>query len=116
MISSKAGKLTLILICTGIALTGVSLYSGIGIKVTPEKSLFSGTAFAKTVSKTSPFTKEAKDHFIKAHEFLKSGQLDKALKEFQETVKLSPKTAVAHYWVGMVYFYKKDLKKATENL
>jgi tetratricopeptide (TPR) repeat protein len=115
MISSKAGKLTLILVCTGIALAGISLYSSSGTKVTGEKSPFSGTAFAKTVPTNSPFTKEAEKHFIRARKFLDNRQLDKALKEFQETVKLSPKAAVAHYWVGMVFFFKRDFQKAIEN-
>jgi tetratricopeptide (TPR) repeat protein len=114
MLSSKAGKLTLIFVCAGIALAGTDLFSGISMKLSMGKSSYTGTAFAKTISGEAPLSKEAKAHFKKAHEFLKSRQLDEALKEFQETVKLSPKTPVAHYWLGMAFFYKRDSKKAIE--
>ncbi len=113
MIFSKAAKLTLILVCTVVAFACIGLFSR-DLKLTLEHSPYGGTAFAKTISGEAPLSKEAKAHFKKAHEFLKSRQLEKALKEFQETVKLSPKTPVAHYWVGMAFFFKRDLKKATE--
>jgi len=113
MISSKTRKLTLILVCTLVAFACIGLFSR-HLKVTLEQSSYGGTAFAKAVSKEAPLSKRAREHFKKAHEFLKSRQLEKALQEFKKTVELSPKTPIAYYWLGMAYFYKKELKKAIE--
>ncbi|OPX36298.1 MAG: hypothetical protein B1H11_07700 [Desulfobacteraceae bacterium 4484_190.1] len=113
MISSKSRKLTLIFVCTMAAFACISLFSR-NLKVTLEQSPYGETAFAKAVSKEAPLSKKAREHFKKAHQFLKSRQLEKALKEFKKTVELSPETPIAHYWLGMAYFYKKEFKKAIE--
>jgi protein O-GlcNAc transferase len=63
----------------------------------------------------SPFAKGAEERFAKAHEFLKAQKLDEALKEFDEAAKLSPKTPVIYYWLGIVYFSKKDPENAIVN-
>ena len=63
----------------------------------------------------SPFAKGAEEHFAKAHEFLKGQKLDEAMKEFDEAAKLSPKTPVIYYWLGIVYFSKKDPENAIVN-
>jgi superkiller protein 3 len=82
------------------------------IKITIEERKDNASAIAETVTKESPFAKGAEEHFKKGHEYLKSQNLDDALKEFEEAARLSPDTAIAHYWVGMTYFYKRDREKA----
>jgi len=80
-----------------------------------------GTGVGKTSSAKSqkemksPFAKGAEEHFAKGHEYLKARKLDEALKEFDETAKLSPKTPVIYYWLGVVYFSKKDPENAIVN-
>jgi len=64
-------------------------------------------------SKKVNFAKGAEEHFKKGHAFLRERKLDEAIKEFEETVKLSPQTAVARYWLGNAYFYNKQLDKAS---
>jgi tetratricopeptide (TPR) repeat protein len=62
--------------------------------------------------KKTIFSKEADEHFKKGHEALRDKKLDQAIKEFEETVKLSPDIAVGRYWLGNVYFYNKQLDKS----
>jgi tetratricopeptide (TPR) repeat protein len=62
--------------------------------------------------KKSPFAQGAEEVFKKGHDLLREKKLDEALRAFEESSKLSPDTALAHYWVGMVHFYKKETEKA----
>jgi tetratricopeptide (TPR) repeat protein len=64
-------------------------------------------------AKKVQFAKGAEEHFKKGHALLRERKLDEATKEFEETVKLSPDTAVARFWLGNVYFYNKQLDKAS---
>jgi tetratricopeptide (TPR) repeat protein len=58
------------------------------------------------------FAQGAEEPFKEGREFLKNKKLDEALDAFQKAAKLSPETAVIHYWVGMTYFYKREPEKA----
>jgi len=81
-----------------------------------------GKSKETSVTKSSPeakgkkmvMSKEADEHFKKGHAALKEKKLDQAIKEFEETVKLSPDTAVGHYWLGNAYFYNKQIEKAAD--
>jgi tetratricopeptide (TPR) repeat protein len=55
---------------------------------------------------------QAMEHFRQAHKFLAEKKLDEAFKEFQETARLAPDSPLAQYWLGKVYFYKKDMAQA----
>jgi tetratricopeptide (TPR) repeat protein len=67
---------------------------------------------AEEDSKRSQFSKGAEEHFKKGHELLREKKLNEALKEFELAAKISPDTPIAHYWVGMAYFYDKDFQKS----
>jgi tetratricopeptide (TPR) repeat protein len=58
------------------------------------------------------FSKGAEEPFKEGREFLKEKKLDEALGAFQKAAKLSPETAVIHYWVGMTYFYQREPENA----
>ncbi len=55
---------------------------------------------------------QAMEHFRQAHKFLAEQKPDEALKEFQETVRLAPKAPLAHYWLGQIYFLKREKDQA----
>jgi tetratricopeptide (TPR) repeat protein len=59
---------------------------------------------------------QAMDHFRQGHKFLVAQKRDEALKEFQETVRLSPDSPLAHYWLGKVYFYRGDKEQAEKEM
>jgi len=63
-------------------------------------------------SKKALFSPQALDHFRQAHKFLAEKKMDEALKEFQETVRLSPDSSLATYWLGKAYFYQKEKEQA----
>ncbi|MDH4264423.1 MAG: tetratricopeptide repeat protein [Deltaproteobacteria bacterium] len=79
------------------------------VKTVKGKSL---SRVSETEVKKSPFAKGAEEPFKKGHEFLREKKFDAALKAFEESAKLSPDTPIAHYWMGMTYFYKKETEKA----
>jgi protein O-mannosyl-transferase len=70
------------------------------------------SAVAGTEAKKIFSTAEAEAAFKKGHEYLRDKKLEDALKEFEKAAKLSPDSPVAHYWVGMIYFYMKEPEKA----
>lgn len=57
----------------------------------------------------------AKEHFDKGVQFSMKGDLDGAIKEFDETLKLDPKSAEAHNNIGFAYYDKGDTDKAIEH-
>jgi tetratricopeptide (TPR) repeat protein len=57
-------------------------------------------------------SKEALEHLSQGQKFLQDQKLDEALKEFQETVRLAPDSALGQFWLGRVYFYRKDKEQA----
>ena len=52
------------------------------------------------------------EHLAQGQKFLQDTKLDEALKEIQETVRLAPDSPVAYFWLGRVYFYRKDKDQA----
>jgi protein O-GlcNAc transferase len=108
----KTKKLIPITIAVVIIFAGITYLTRNRIKITITKRENNDFSMAKTFTKKSPFAKGAEEHFKKGHEFLKNKRLDEALKEFQKAAEISPDTPVAHYWVGMVYFFKKEPERA----
>ena len=62
------------------------------------------TSIARLVGAETPFRE--------GRRLINEKKLDEALTAFQQAAKLSPDTAVIHYWVGMTYFYKRESEKA----
>jgi tetratricopeptide (TPR) repeat protein len=112
MKSSKERKWVLVIFTLMIVLPGILYFSSYRINITIDKSEDVSNAAADTVTNGAPLAPSAKEHFKKGLSFLNKGKLDEALKEFQKSEEISPKTAVVHYWVGMTFFYKKDFEKA----
>lgn len=112
MQSIKGKKLIAIVIGTVFVLAAITYLARnkIEIKIKPNGN--DNNAVAETVEEGVVFAPGAEEHFKKGHEALKNHQLDEALKEFEKAAEMSPKTAVAHYWVGMTYFYKKEPERA----
>jgi tetratricopeptide (TPR) repeat protein len=67
---------------------------------------------AKEDKKTPVLSPQAMDHFRQGRKFLDEKKTDEALKEFQETVRLSPDSALATFWLGKVHFYRKEMDQA----
>jgi len=63
-----------------------------------------------------PLSPEAMEHFRQGHKFLADQKKDEALKEFQETVRLSPDAPLAHFWLGKIYFYRGDKESAEKEM
>lgn len=109
---SKTKKIVLFFIGIVIILTCLGYLAKDRIKITIVKEGSKNSAIAKTQSQKSAFSKGAEEHFKKGHEFLKKQQLNEALKEFEKAAKISPDTPIAHYWVGMAYFFKREPERA----
>ena len=62
--------------------------------------------------KGASLSEQAKQHFVQGHKFLKKKELEAAIKEFAEAVRLSPEAALGHYWLGMAYYYNHQPEKA----
>lgn len=59
-----------------------------------------------------PLSPQALEHFRQSHRFLAEQKLDEALKEFQETARLAPDSALAYFWLGKAYMFKRDREQA----
>ncbi|MBI3814540.1 MAG: S-layer homology domain-containing protein [Nitrospinae bacterium] len=55
-------------------------------------------------------------HVFSGNKLLQKEDYDGALREFQLAIELDPKYPPAHAGTGLVYGYKKDFKKAFENM
>jgi tetratricopeptide (TPR) repeat protein len=66
----------------------------------------------KAAGKAPALSPQALDHFRQAHKFLAEQKTDEALKEFQETVRLTPDSPLATFWLGKAYLFKKDREQA----
>ncbi|MBI3599969.1 MAG: tetratricopeptide repeat protein, partial [Nitrospinae bacterium] len=55
-------------------------------------------------------------HVFSGNKLLQKEDYDGALREFQLAIQLDPKYPPAHAGTGLVYGYKKDFKKAFENM
>ena len=105
-------KSILIFIGVVIILTSLAYLGKDRIRITIIKGENTELSMAETLTKRSAFVKGAEEHFKKGHGFLKERKLDEALKEFKEAARISPDTPIAHYWVGMVYFFKREPERA----
>ncbi|MDP2689502.1 MAG: tetratricopeptide repeat protein, partial [Deltaproteobacteria bacterium] len=56
-----------------------------------------------------------KEHFDKGVEFSLKGELDSAIKEYEEALKLNPNSPETHNNIGFAYMDKGDLDKAVEH-
>lgn len=108
----RTKKSTIIFIGVVIILIGSAYWAKDRIGITIIKGENKDSVKAETLTKTSPFVKEAEEHFSKGHELLRDQKLDEALKEFEEAAKISPDTPIAHYWVGMAHFFKREPEMA----
>ena len=70
---------------------------------------------AKESPKKDPLSPQALDHFRQAHKFLAEKKMDEALKEFQETVRLSPDSPLATFWLGKAHLYRKERDQAEKH-
>lgn len=69
----------------------------------------------KEVKKGPPLSPQALEHFRQAHKFLAEQKMDEALKEFQETVRLSPDSPLAAFWLGKAFLFRKDRDQAEKH-
>ncbi len=51
----------------------------------------------------------------RAQEEYERGDYDKALKFYNDVIKLEPNLAEAYYGIGLTYYQKRDIEKAIEN-
>ncbi len=115
MAYSRKNVLMSVLIAVLILLGAAAYFGGGKVRVSIEGVKDGDSAVAETTGakgKKAFSSAEAEDAFKKGHEYLRAKKLDDALKEFKQSEKLSPDSPVAHYWVGMVYFYKRDPESA----
>ena len=96
------------LIAVAAVASGVTYFTSNRIKISFENDENIESVIADPVNKEISFAKGAEEPFKKGHEFLREKKLDDALRAFERAAQLSPDTALAHYWVGMTYFYKKE--------
>lgn len=62
----------------------------------------------------APAADPGKEHFEKGVQLSLKGQHDEAIKEYEETIKINPKSAEAYNNLGFAYFDKGDADKAIE--
>jgi len=91
---------------------GLAIYSKSRVKISIASDENIELNAAESISKKIVFSKGAEKPFKEGRDFLKEKKLDEALNAFQTAAKLSPDTTVIHYWVGMVYYYKRESEKA----
>ena len=109
----KSRKAIFIFVSVLILLAGTVYFSESRFRISIESTGQTGSVAVADTGQKSLFSKpEAEVHFKNGHDLLKKKQPDEALKEFEKAVKISPDSALAHYWVGMTYFYKKDSERA----
>jgi tetratricopeptide (TPR) repeat protein len=66
----------------------------------------------KAEKKAPALSPQAQDHFRQARKFLAEQKMDEAFKEFRETVRLAPDSALAVFWLGKAYLLRKDQDQA----
>ena len=91
---------------------GIAYYSQTRIETSFASVENTDSTLEDTASRKVVFANGAETPFREGRKFLKEKKLDEALTAFQQAAKLSPDTAVIHYWVGMTYFYKREAEKA----
>ena len=63
----------------------------------------------------APLPPQALEHFRQGHKFLANKNLQEAIKEFQETVRLAPDSPLAQFWLGKAYFYNQETEPAEKS-
>ena len=63
----------------------------------------------------APDMTAAKEHFDKGVQHTMKGETDEAIKEFEATLQIDPKSPEAHNNLGFAYYDKGDLDKAIEH-
>jgi tetratricopeptide (TPR) repeat protein len=91
---------------------GIAYYSKSRIEVSFASVGNTDAATEDIVSRKVVFANGAETPFREGRRLINEKKLDEALTAFQQAAKLSPDTAVIHYWIGMTYFYKKESEKA----
>ena len=112
MLKSKSFWIALIAIAIAVSGTAYFTKSRIKISFENDQNVEAGTGISESVNKNISFANGAEEPFKKGHTFLREKKLDDALREFERAAQLSPETALAHYWVGMTDYYKKEFEKA----
>lgn len=70
---------------------------------------------AATVAKSETPADPGKEHFEKGVRALLQKQNDEAIKEFNETIKINPKSSEAYNNIGFAYLDKEDVEKSIES-
>jgi len=109
----KSRKAIFVFVSVLILLAGTAYFSKNRFRISVESTGQMDSVVVADTGQKSLFSKpEAEVLFKNGHDLLKKKQPDEALKEFEQAAKISPDSAVAHYWVGMTFFYKKDSERA----
>ncbi|MBI5345240.1 MAG: tetratricopeptide repeat protein [Deltaproteobacteria bacterium] len=74
-----------------------------------------GEKAAESPSPSATVVDEGKAHFDKGVQLSMKGQYDEAIKEYEETIKLNPKSAQAYNNLGFAYMDKGDVERAIES-
>jgi tetratricopeptide (TPR) repeat protein len=78
--------------------------------------LFLVTVFAATAAQTrASQSAEVHDHLQKAEQYLKAKDPDSAVKEFDAVLALDPKNAAAYANLGVIAFFQRDYRNASED-
>ncbi|MBI3986465.1 MAG: tetratricopeptide repeat protein, partial [Lentisphaerae bacterium] len=67
----------------------------------------------KPMARKEGKSSEADKHYQKGVELWNEGKVDEAIEEFRKTTKLNPSAAGAYYNLGLAYYRKGDVSKAT---
>jgi tetratricopeptide (TPR) repeat protein len=105
-------RIFIVLIVFALVFIGAGFLFQNKIKISIQTDENINSAIAKTREKKVVFEKNSEEYFKQGHEQLKNRKLDEAIKSFNKAAKISPNTPVAHYWLGMAYFYNKENEKA----
>lgn len=61
-------------------------------------------------------TKRSKDNYLKAINYFKCKDFDNALFYFNEEIKINPFNPMLYYYIGRIFYYKKEYYKAASYL
>jgi tetratricopeptide (TPR) repeat protein len=99
-----------------IVLAAVAYFakSKVSIKIEPDES--PDLKIEESITKNKRLPEQAFQHFRKGHEFIKSKNLEGALSEFEAAAKISPESALVHFWIAKTYAYQNQAEKAIARL
>ena len=99
---------------TATAALSVALTLSIGLLGCSKEEKKAATAQPQQQA-TAPDTAAAKEHFDKGVQHTMKGETDEAIKEFEATLHIDPKSPEANNNIGFAYYDKGDLDKAIEH-